>query len=134
MRDEGTAGLAGEFLPGDPEAVEAHRLAEVLARVEAGHAPDVDPTEDPALASLLSIATRARAEMGTLSDERAFHSFHARSRAAILHSLERPAQVVPFRRRASIAAPFAAVAAAAAIVIGVFSPALRPGHIEQIDI
>lgn len=129
MRDDATGNLTGNFLPGDPDTVDALRLADVLDRVEAGHAPDLDPTEDPVLSHLLTTAMRVRSEFGAVRDEHAFHSFHTRSRAAILHSLERPAKsskIVPFYRRPRILAPFAAVAAAAAIAISAFGPTLLP--------
>ena len=124
---------AGGFLPGDADAVEtadALRLAEILERVEAGDAPDLDPTEDPSLADLLVTATRARLELGTVGDERAFRSFHTRSRAAILHTLEPRSKVVPFTRRARVLAPFAAVAAAAAIAISALGPSTLPNPLS----
>ena len=132
MTDDGAGKLTGNFLPEDPDTADALRLAEVLERVESGRAPDLDPTEDPALSYLLLTAMRVRADLGTVNDERAFQSFHIRSRAVILHSLEpqhaaRPINVVPFNRRALIFAPFAAVAAAAAIALTVFAPPLTTG-------
>ena len=121
-------GMTGPFLPEDPDTVDALRLAEVLERVESGRAPDLDPTEDPALAHLLVTAMRVRAEMGTISDDHAFNSFHTRSRAAILHSLEGSRRVVPFYRRSRLLAPLAAAAAAAAIAIFSFAPSLQGGE------
>ncbi|MFA7249343.1 MAG: hypothetical protein WC273_06870 [Dehalococcoidia bacterium] len=132
IRDDGTGPLTGSFLPEDPDTVDALRLADALERVEAGGSPGLDPTEDPALSHLLVTATRVRAELGAINDEHAFRSFHTRSRAAILHSLEHPAsqerqaQVVPFYRRTRILAPFAAAAAAAAIAFAAFGPGLLP--------
>ena len=128
MKDDGTGGLTGNFLPEDPDTVDALRLAEVLERVETGRAPDLDPTEDPALSHLLLTAMRVRSELGAISDERAFQSFHTRSRAAILHSLEPNRRVVPFFRRPRILAPLVAVAAAAAIAISAFGATLLPGR------
>ncbi|MSQ30250.1 MAG: hypothetical protein EXR68_07175 [Dehalococcoidia bacterium] len=135
MTDDGTGGLTGNLLPEDPDMLDALRLADILARVESGHAPDLDQTEDPALWGLLTTATRVHAELGVINDAHAFQSFHTRSRAAILHSLERSATVVPFYRRLSlrrswrpgIVTPFAAAAAAAAIAISAFGSALLPG-------
>ena len=133
MTDGDTGNLTGNLLPEDPDAADAMRLADVLDRVEAGRVPDLDPTEDPALTGLLRTAIRVRAELGTIDDKRAFQSFHTRSRAAILHSLEpqhtaqQHSNIIPFNRRALIFAPFAAVAAAAAIAITVFSPSLTTG-------
>ena len=133
MTDDGTDNLTGNFLPEDPDTADALRLADVLERVESGDAPDLDPTEDPALSHLLLTAMRVRAHLGTVNDEHAFHSFYTRSRAAILHSLEpqhtaqQHSNIIPFNRRALIFAPFAAVAAAAAIAITVFSPSLTTG-------
>ncbi|MDA0302263.1 MAG: hypothetical protein O2822_07025, partial [Chloroflexi bacterium] len=124
MKDDGTGGLTGNFLPEDPDTVDALRLAEVLERVESGRAPGLDPTEDPALSHLLLTAMRVRSELGTINNERAFQSFRTRSRAAILHSLEPSPRVVPFYRRPRILAPFAAVAAAAAIAMASFGPSL----------
>ena len=131
--------MTGSFLPQDADAVEAAeamRLADVLDRVEAGHAPDLDPTEDPALSRLLVTATRVRFELGAVRDERAFRSFHTRSRTAILHALEPRPKVVPFPysghapfgrwRRTSVLAPFAAVAAAAAIAISALGSNVPP--------
>jgi len=132
MKDDGTGGLTGNFLPEDPDAVDALRLAEVLERVESGRAPDLDPTEDPALSHLLLTAMRVRSELGAITDERAFNSFHHRSRAAILHSLEPAPRVVPFYRRSRVMAPFAAAAAAAALAFAVLSPSLTPSG-EPVD-
>lgn len=128
MKDHGTGGLTGNFLPEDPDTVDALRLADVLERVESGRAPDLDPTEDPALSDLLLTVMRVRSELGAISDEHAFQSFHTRSRAAILHSLEPNRRVVPFFRRPRILAPLAAVAAAAAIAISGFGATLLPGR------
>lgn len=128
MRDGEPGAMTDSFLPEDAETADALRLADVLERVEAGRAPDLDPTEDPALTDLLLTAMRARAELGTVGDERSFQSFRGRSRAAILHSLERPAKVVPFYRRSRILAPIAAAAAAAAIVLSAFSSGILPGR------
>lgn len=128
MRDGEPGNMTGSFLPEDAEIADALRLADVLERVEAGRAPDLDPTEDPALTDLLLTAMRARADLGTVRDERAFQSFRGRSRAAILHSLERPAKVLPFYRRSRILAPVAAAAAAAAIVLSAFSSGILPGR------
>lgn len=121
-------GMTGPFLPEDPDTVDALRLAEVLERVESGRAPDLDPTEDPALSHLLVTAMRVRAEMGTISDDHAFNSFHTRSRAAILHSLEGSRRVVPFYRRPRLVAPFAAAAAAAAIAMFSLAPSFQSGQ------
>ena len=70
------------------KALDALRLADALARVEAGYAPDLDPNEDPALCGLLATASDVRGELSEIHDGRAFHSFHTRSRAAIIHTLE----------------------------------------------
>jgi hypothetical protein len=127
MKDDGSGGLTGNFLPEDPDTVDALRLAEVLERVESGRAPDLDPTEDPSLSHLLLTAMRIRSELGAISNEHAFQSFRTRSRSAILHSLEPSRRVVPFYRRPRILAPLAAVAAAAAIAMTSFGPSLLAG-------
>ena len=124
MTDDGTGGMTGRFLPEDHDTMDAQRLAEVLERVESGRAPDLDPTDDPALSQLLITAMRIRSELGTIQDDHAFSSFRSRSRSAILHSLERPSNVVPFSRHSRILAPFAAAAAAAAIALTAFVPSM----------
>ena len=72
------------------EAMEVQRLADSLDRIEAGEHPRLR-TEDAELASLLRTAGRLRIQAEHLTDSSSFDSYHARSRAYILHSLERDA-------------------------------------------
>ena len=112
----------------DAELLVALRLAEALDRVEAGRPSGLDAVEDPELTGLVRAATLLRGELRGAGDGHAYHSFRARSRAAVLHALESapesastvetaPARILPFYRRSAIVRPFAAVAAAAAIVV-----------------
>ncbi|MFN8585326.1 MAG: hypothetical protein U0446_08410 [Dehalococcoidia bacterium] len=72
------------------EAMEVQRLADSLDRIEAGEHPRLR-SEDAELASLLRTAGRLRIQAEHLTDSSSFDSYHARSRAYILHSLERDA-------------------------------------------
>ena len=117
-----TSGLAEEQ-PVDAAALaDALRFADALELAEAGRAVDIDPREDPALAGMLSMVSALRGPIAEATDGQSFRSFHHRSRAAILHSLEAervpavPANVSTFRVRASrLWYGLAGTAAAAAI-------------------
>lgn len=83
------------------DIAEVMRLDEALARLESGHTLDLDRREDPALVALLDTAGGVRHALGDATDTQAFHSFHQRSRAALLHQLEvdaRPETVIMWRR------------------------------------
>ena len=92
------------------------RLDQALDRMSRGEAVDLDPREDPALTSMLSTATSMRRAFEDRADTQSFHSFHQRSRAAILHTLESE-QPVPLRERFRVIV--AAAAGLAAIAISV---------------
>lgn len=70
------------------DAAEVQRFADALDRLDAGEHPRLH-TDDAELASLLRTAGRIRLEAERLTDTPSFESYHARSRAYILHSLER---------------------------------------------
>lgn len=120
MRDTGDTGDATEGTPvTDPfEVAQIMRLDEALNRRDRGLPSDLDPREDPELTDLLATAAAVDHVYADAADSRSFHSFHNRSRAAILHALEaeRP---VPLRERVRVVV--AAAAGLAALVIGVAS-------------
>ncbi|MDP2328422.1 MAG: hypothetical protein Q8M79_10110 [Dehalococcoidia bacterium] len=83
------------------DIAEVMRMDEALARLEAGGTLDLDRREDPALVALLDTAGGIRHALGDTTETQAFHSFHQRSRAALLHQLEvdaRPETVIMWRR------------------------------------
>ncbi|PKN80571.1 MAG: hypothetical protein CVU47_08940, partial [Chloroflexi bacterium HGW-Chloroflexi-9] len=83
------------------DIAEVMRMDEALARLEAGGTLDLDRREDPALVALLDTAGGVRHALGDATETQAFHSFHQRSRAALLHQLEvdaRPETVIMWRR------------------------------------
>lgn len=101
----------------DPgEVAEIMRLHQALAELDRGRMPDLDPTEDPELFSLVSAASQVDASFEAVTTTRAFNSFHHRSRNAILHTLEaeRP---VPLRERIRVVVAAAAGIAAVAISV-----------------
>ena len=101
----------------DPvEVAEIMRLDAALAELDHGRLPDIDPTEDPELHSLVTAARMVDHSFEATTTTRAFNSFHHRSRSALLHTLEaeRP---IPFRERVRVFV--AAAAGIAAVVISV---------------
>jgi hypothetical protein len=114
--------LMNEFAPSDE--LQAERLAAALDAVEHGEPTELHALEDPELTSLLSTAAAIRSSLDAATDTPSFHSYQARSRAFILHTLEEQGRdnqpvrgVVPFMRRHGrwfAVAPVAAAAAAAA--------------------
>lgn len=90
-----------EMLMTPADIAEVMRMDEALARLEAGGTLDLDRREDPALVALLDTAGGVRHALGDTTETQAFHSFHQRSRAALLHQLEvdaRPETVIMWRR------------------------------------
>jgi hypothetical protein len=112
--------LSDELFVRDEER-EAIRLADVLQAMEDGAPAPISALEDPELTSLVQTTELLRRSIADSTDTASFHSYRARSRAYVLHTLEqqhRPAapdrKVVPFiRRRWTILAPVAAAAAVA---------------------
>ena len=110
----------------DLELIDAQRLADALDTVEAGREPDVDPREDPSLASLISLASEIRAVEELATDTQRFHSYRTRSRDHILRTIEPEAaprtveepqrRGIPFLRWTFLA-PVASAAAAAVAVL-----------------
>lgn len=101
----------------DPvEVAEIMRLDAALAELDHGRLPDIDPTEDPELHSLVTAARMVDHSFEATTTTRAFNSFHHRSRSALLHTLEaeRP---IPFRERVRVFV--AAAAGIAAVVLSV---------------
>lgn len=72
------------------EEIEASRLADVLAATENGNIPDLDPTEDPALASLHTTTQVVRASLELASTQESFQHFHESSRPRILSATPQP--------------------------------------------
>lgn len=70
------------------DAFEVQRFADTLDRLEAGERPRL-AHNDAELASLLRTAGRLRIEAEHLTDTPSFDSYRERSRAYILHTLER---------------------------------------------
>ena len=72
----------------DPdESIQAKRLEESLESVLSGKQSGIDQREDPELSELISIGSTLRSASEESTDRPAFRSFHARSRAAILHRI-----------------------------------------------
>lgn len=114
------------------ERREAMRLAEVLDALDTGAPAPMSATEDPELASLVQTAGLLRDSLADTTETASFHSYRARSRAYILHTLEQQQRtsqataveaqrrdgLVPFvRRRWAVLAPVAAAAAVAAFTL-----------------
>lgn len=97
-------------------AIEAARLADALAALDRGLAPDLDPREDPELHALVGIATTLRNGTAAATTTPEFEAYRTRSRAFVLHTLEQEhrTRVIPLARRRWFALPVAAAAAAAA--------------------
>jgi hypothetical protein len=120
--------------------VEALRLADALVTLELGGTPDISTAEDPELASLIRTVGFLRADAQEATQTASYLSYHARSRAYVLHTLEQRApapqpmsietarsletrrgilsHIDPFlqrHRRWTFATPIAAAAAAAAL-------------------
>ncbi len=72
-------------LPGlGAEEIEAARLSEILAADERAEVPDLDPTEDPMLASLSATAASLRASLEASNARASFQTFHDRSRRHVM--------------------------------------------------
>jgi hypothetical protein len=97
------------FDPEDSE-VQANRLAEALEALDRGEPPELDPREDPDLASLVGAAQRLR-RAGELVEARP--SYVRRSREMLQHRLERRTRRSLWRR----AWPTTMSAAAAALLV-----------------
>lgn len=111
----------------DPvEVAEIMRLDRALASLDRGEMPDLDPTEDPELHAMVRAARAVDRSFEATTTTRAFNSFHHRSRAALLHTLEaeRP---VPFRERLRIVVAAAAGIAAVAISVATLGGPLLDG-------
>ncbi|MDA0815847.1 MAG: hypothetical protein O2924_04695 [Chloroflexi bacterium] len=110
----------------DPaEVTEIMRLGAALDAFDAGQDYELDAMEDPELSALFTTARSIDSAFGATTETRSFHSFHQRSRAALLHQLEaeRP---VPLRERVRVMVAAAAGLAAVAISITAFgAPALE---------
>ena len=68
----------------EPEQIEAARLAEILAAAEQGQVVDLDPTEDPALASLSTTVRSLRESLESATARASFSAFHASSRSRVM--------------------------------------------------
>jgi hypothetical protein len=101
----------------DPaEVTEIMRLDAALVALAAGRPADVDPAEDPELAALIAAADSVDATFAATTETRSFHSFHARSRAALLHQLEAERPISIWER---LRVPVAAAAGLTALAIGI---------------
>jgi hypothetical protein len=105
------------------ELAEIVRLGTALDLAHLGLDAGVDPHEDPELAALVSTALAIDSTFHAVTETRSFASFHNRSRAAILHSLEaeRP---VPIWERFRLATAAAAAVAAVTIAVTTFGAPL----------
>jgi hypothetical protein len=74
----------------EPDQIEAARLSDILSAVELGQSPELDPTEDPALASLQQTASMLQSSLAAASAHASFRSFHERSRARVVTATPRP--------------------------------------------
>lgn len=66
------------------DEIEAARLSEVLAAAERAEIPDLDPIEDPMLASLSATAASIRSSLEAASARASFETFHDRSRRHVM--------------------------------------------------
>jgi hypothetical protein len=123
--------------------IEAQRLADALDALEGGVQAPTARIDDPEIAALLSTANALRGRLNEATQTPSFHSYRARSRAYILHSLEQqrraPAApstrgLIPFARRHArwlVAAPVAAAAAAAGLFL-FGEPAAAPSTVGRV--
>ena len=113
------------------ELADAERLADVLDRIDAGGAADLDPREDPTLTALTAAAGQLREAVGGAASTTRFASYRSRSREYVLQRIEReraakaaasaPARPargggIPFPRW-NVLSPIASAAAAAVAVL-----------------
>jgi hypothetical protein len=70
------------------DAFEVQRFADSLDHLDAGSQLDLDAREDPELAGLVQTAGLLRQHLADATESSSFESYHARSRAYILHTLE----------------------------------------------
>lgn len=106
------------------------RLDHALARMERGETDGLDPRDDAELTALVHTSATLRRSFQESAETQSFQSFHHRSRAAILHTLEAE-QPVPFRERLRVIVAAAAGLAAIAIsVTAVGAPLLDRGADE----
>lgn len=113
---------------GNYDEIEGARFADALDALDAGREPDLDPREDPELSLLVGLSRAMRGDAEAATAGHAFRSYRHRSRAFVLHSLEREGvvrptvpepRVVPLRRRLLALAPVATAAAAALFAVAV---------------
>jgi hypothetical protein len=89
------------------DQLQAERLAELLDALDDGRSPDVDPREDPELASLLQTASRLREADGRVEAQPAYVR---RSRGLLQHRLAHRARRTIWRRAWTVSASAAAAA------------------------
>jgi hypothetical protein len=136
--------------PGSADFTSIERFAASLDRIDTTGAPGswlaiagIEPAEDPELASLLGTASALHGSLEAATEERAFQSFHHRSRAAVVHLLEQDlapshrggrvgATVVRFRRHTLFAPLTAGVAAASVAAVAIFG-GFVPGFAQPVD-
>jgi len=109
----------------EPDEIEAARLTEILTSIEQGIQPDLDPSEDPALAALTQTALVLRRSLEAASAQQSFERFHHRSLARVIAATPQPARVrsVEHRRDSLLQrwnGLFTSLSAAAAASIATF--------------
>jgi len=71
----------------DDELIQADRLDEALSDMFSGGATRIDQREDPELSELTSLGKLLRLTADEATSRGSFHSFHMRSRSALLHRI-----------------------------------------------
>jgi len=71
----------------DDELIQADRLDEALSEMFSGGATQIDRREDPELSELTSLSELLRETSNEATSRDSFHSFHMRSRSALLHRI-----------------------------------------------
>ena len=76
----------------DDELIQADRLDEALSEMFSGGKTRIDQREDPELSELTSMGELLRASSDEATSRNSFHSFHMRSRSALLHRISGSSQ------------------------------------------
>ena len=76
----------------DDELIQANRLDEALDQMFQTGESEIDQREDPELSELTSMGELLRASSDEATSRNSFHSFHMRSRSALLHRISESSQ------------------------------------------
>jgi hypothetical protein len=116
----------------DDDMIQADRLEESLGALFRGDEPTVDHREDPELSELIDVGYQLRSASSEATERNSFHSFHMRSRAALLHTVGERAEHASLgsahgllrfiRARMSVVSSVVASAATAALMLLVMNP------------